>query len=144
MRVGGMYLSVTLIMWGDKLAPEEISAIVGMEPHNSEKKGDYRHGRVAKIGRWSFRTEDIIDSRHLSDHIRFIVDRFAGKMPLLRERQLVDQARLSITAQIEDEDESISSWEDELDANTLSEVARLGASLYLTFLCPIRNDPAKL
>jgi hypothetical protein len=143
MGVGDMHLSVTLTMWGDKLVPEEVSGIAGMEPHNSERKGDYRRDRIAKIGRWSLRTDEIMDSRHLSEHLRSVVDRFGDKMSVLRERQLVDQARLSIMVHVEDEDKSVSSWEDEIDASTLSEVARLGASLSLTFLWPIRDDPAK-
>ena len=139
-----MELYVTLILWGDCLIPEEITEMVAIPPIKSNRKGDQgdRHGAMLqtyRTGMWSVSTEGFIGSDSLADHLRFIADKFCDKLPLLKKDNKVDKARLSIMVVIENEEATLSSWEDEIDAETLNKVNQLGASLSLVVMYPVRT-----
>ena len=52
----------------------------------------------------------------------------------MKERGLIDKARLSIMVHVGEGKPGVARWEDELDAELVANVARLGASLALTVM----------
>lgn len=69
---------VTLRFAGDELDPQDISAILPVEPTRAHKKGEEfvagpnagkLHGRT---GLWFLATDKLVDSDDLADHVRFV------------------------------------------------------------------------
>jgi hypothetical protein len=134
-------LDATLILWGDNLAPDEVTAMVGQHPTRAERKGvarTYSSGKigVSRTGMWQLSTLGLVPGRQISDHLRFIVDNFRDILPALRETGAVDQMRLSVIVTVDEAQPGISSWEDEIPPNLLAAVANLGASLSVVVSYP--------
>jgi Domain of unknown function (DUF4279) len=71
---------VTLRFSGDRLVPEEITAVVGVPPTLAYRKGEaYRTGAggqtaTGRTGVWYLSTRRVLDSRRLSDHLDHLVN----------------------------------------------------------------------
>jgi hypothetical protein len=68
----------TLNFAGDALAPEKVSAILGVDPTTGYRKGEvYRRSRGhetrGRTGLWHLSTRRIVDSDDLADHLRRLV-----------------------------------------------------------------------
>ncbi len=81
-----------------------------------------------------------IASQNLSDHVAFLVEKLGCKIPALKERELIDQARLSLLVHVGESKPGVASWEDELDAELIADIAKLGASLAITVMWPLPED----
>jgi hypothetical protein len=69
-----MHISLTLIISGDLLNPEEITSILNITPHVSKRKGDIKilksqKNIVAKFGLWEWRSRDLNGILSLKDHV---------------------------------------------------------------------------
>ena len=89
---------------------------------------------------WTLSTAQYISSQTLSDHLAFIVEKVGDKINVMKERGLIDKARLSLIVHVGESQPSVASWEDELDADLVADVAKLGASLALTVMWPLSED----
>lgn len=69
---------VTLRFAGDDLDPEDVSAILPIEPTRAHKKGEEffagpNTGKLrGRTGMWFLATDKLIDSDDLADHLRFV------------------------------------------------------------------------
>ena len=64
----------------DEFDPSEITKIFGLQPTDSQKKGEYREKfsskrRIAPVSGWSLSSEGIVDSLDLPDHLVWLLDR---------------------------------------------------------------------
>jgi hypothetical protein len=85
---------------------------------------------------WSLCTRGLIVSDRLSDHLAALTEICGEKIAVLKCHGLIDQARLSVIAQLTGADPEIEHWADEIDSSTLAEVSKLGASLAITVMLP--------
>ena len=81
-----------------------------------------------------------MSSQNLSDHLVFLVEKVGNKIKVMKERGLIDKARLSIMVHVGESKPGVASWEDELDAELVADVAKLGASLAFTVMWPLPAD----
>jgi Domain of unknown function (DUF4279) len=69
---------VTLRFAGDELNPEEISAILPVEPSRAHRKGEaffsgaHAGHRPGRTGIWFFATDHLVRSDDLRDHLQFV------------------------------------------------------------------------
>ena len=139
-------VDATLILWGENLVPDEITNLLGIPPTRSRAKGENSPGRrplrhdLLKVGMWTLSTAQYIPSQDLSDHVAFLVEKLGCKIPTLKERELIGKARLSIMVHVGESKPGVASWEDELDAELIADIAKLGASLALTVMWPIPEN----
>ena len=145
MNAGGT-VDVTLILWGENLVPGEVTNLLGIAPTRSRAKGESLPGRpllrhdLLQVGMWTLSTAGYILSQNLSDHVAFLVEKLGCKIQALKERGLIDQARLSLLVHVGESKLDVASWEDELDAELIADIAKLGASLAITVMWPLPED----
>ena len=95
---------------------------------------------LLKLGMWTLSTEQYLPSQNLCDHLAFLVEKFGGKINDMKESGLIHKARLSIMVHVGESEPGVASWEDELDAELVADVAKLGASLAITVMWPLPGD----
>ena len=136
-------VDVALILWGENLVLQEVTDLVGMPPTHSRAKGENPPERpslrpdLLEVGMWSISTMQQISSQNLSDHLAFLVEKVDDKITNMKEKGLVDKARLLITVHVGAGKPGVASWEDELDAELVANVARLGVSIAFTVMWPL-------
>ncbi len=66
----------TLRIWGRDLDPDSVTALLGVVPSKSFRRGDQRNPRsVWPHGRWSLTSEGQMTSTDLEAHIQWLLDR---------------------------------------------------------------------
>lgn len=88
MQNENMRASITLVISGDLLNPDEITRLLGVVPHISKRKGDvqtFASGKTvtAKFGLWEWRSKDRSASRTVGQHIETISTMFSTASGLL-------------------------------------------------------------
>ena len=88
---------------------------------------------------WSLFTSGIVRSVAISDHLYFIHNNLTHLVKELRNEGKLSKVRISVIVTIEERDEGVSSWEDEIDTTVLDNVVSMGASLSFVVTCPLRE-----
>src|SRR6266576_6453497 len=71
---------VTLRFAGEDLDPQEISAILPIQPTRAHRKGEeffagsHAGNLCGRTGIWFLATDKLVASNHLGDHLRFVQD----------------------------------------------------------------------
>lgn len=81
---------------GDDLDPDEITALLGIEPSNAHKKGS--RGRLPLTSCWYLSTERFVGEAALDGYA--ILDRFMARLYPLEERIQMISGRSGITAEL--------------------------------------------
>jgi hypothetical protein len=71
------------------------------------------------------------------------VNKIGDKVIAMKDRGLIDKARLSIMVHVGEGNPDVASWEDELDTRLVADVARLGASLAFTVMWPFPENATR-
>jgi hypothetical protein len=71
----------TLRIYSDNVSPEQVSAVLGVEPTSSFRKGEAfgTHGLVRKMNGWFYTTERRLASKDTRRHIDAILKTLEGK-----------------------------------------------------------------
>lgn len=132
-----MLISVTLRITGNQLDPHEITAILGVEPHVSRRRGDARllpSGKelVAKFGVWEWRSKDSSESLSVADHIARIRAALGDRCRLLRNLPNAENAWIDIHVVDGDTESEASSVQLLLDPAVLSTIHDMGLPVEIT------------
>ncbi|MBD2090253.1 DUF4279 domain-containing protein [Microcoleus sp. FACHB-1515] len=88
---------VTLRFFGDRLDPNSITEVLGVQPTKSCRKGDIFHGkvrdRIEKTGKWIYRSDEW-KAIHLEDQINQLLDRLPENLDVWHELTANFQADL--------------------------------------------------
>lgn len=84
-----------LYIYGEKLDPDEVTSILGIDPDCKARIGEKRRGmREALKGYWALHSSDHIKSSELQDHLTWMQNRVpVRKMEFLKE---VEKITLSV------------------------------------------------
>lgn len=131
-----MLISATLIVSGDLLDPEEITAKLGVVPHVSRRKGDrriYRSGKevVAKFGLWEWRSKDASKTLTIDDHIGRLRNTFEHVFGLLPNLPNAENAWVDIHM-VTDSEESVTNVSFLTNTKTISTLRDIGLPIEFT------------
>lgn len=59
--------------------PDEITAALGIEPDETQRRGELRHGKPIKLDGWFLSTKAHLESRDVRLHIGWLLDRLQGR-----------------------------------------------------------------
>lgn len=81
---------IELLIYGNELDPERISALLGLEPTDAAHTGDVRinslgRSRVIVVGHWFLSSEAYVESKDLRRHIDWLVDKLAPRLSELHD-----------------------------------------------------------
>jgi hypothetical protein len=132
-----MLISVTLVVSGDLLDPEEITALLNVTPHVSRRKGDVRtypsqKEIVSKFGLWEWRSKDSSEVLTINDHVRRLKSTFEHAYELLSGLPNAENAWIDVHIVAGDEDESVSSVMFLMDTETISTLLNIGLPVEFT------------
>lgn len=119
-------LSVTIYLRGQQLIPEHVSAVLGINPSDSQKKGELHitstnHHVIRKIGLWSLAAQN--ESNDVTEQIEELMKKIGQSSVPLNKIEGVDEAYIDIFIAINSNNETV---EFELGEILLKEIARLG------------------
>jgi hypothetical protein len=88
---------VSLYLYGDKLDPIAISALLGLEPSHAAQKGATARApsgkkRTASRGYWILSSRDWVASKEAEDHLFWLLDRLESSGVSLEKLPNVEQA----------------------------------------------------
>lgn len=61
------------------LPPDEVTAALGIEPDETQSRGELRHGKPIKLDGWFLSTQQHLPSRDVRLHIGWLLDRLQGR-----------------------------------------------------------------
>ncbi|RNF83880.1 DUF4279 domain-containing protein [Montanilutibacter psychrotolerans] len=88
----------TLCFYGDSLDPDAITNALGIGPTRSVRRNDARKRGsktiIAKTGAWLLTSDEQLDSKDVQSHIRWILQRVAGRLGEVTRLPEVETARI--------------------------------------------------
>lgn len=132
-----MLVSVTLVVSGDLLDPEEITTILNVTPHVSRRKGEVRvyssqKEIVSKFGLWEWRSKDSSETLTINDHVNRLKSTFEHAYGLLHSLPNAENVWIDIHIVAGDEAESVSSVVFLMDTETISTLRNIGLPVEFT------------
>lgn len=124
---------ISIYLRGNQLEPDYISNILGIQPSESQKKGELRPCSkqvIAKIGVWSLVAQT--DSRAIHDHIDELLGVIGTVQARLNQIDGVEDAYLDIFIALDDE--GTRTAECRLSEKHLEELSRLGLCVHFTVM----------
>ncbi|MEN9393208.1 MAG: hypothetical protein RLZZ104_1551, partial [Pseudomonadota bacterium] len=131
------YNSLTILLFGEELAPKEVNAALGISATDSFKKGDsFSKGKhLRKNGMWSLELKREGSSPY--DDLRNFADMIPDNFFPLSNIDGVSSARLSLWIDLSDPSSTIELSIDEPDIELMN---KLGVQFYLTAFPEIAED----
>lgn len=132
-----MFISVTLVITGDLLDPEEITAILNVTPHVSRRKGGVRVYNsqkkiISKFGLWEWRSRDLSETLTINDHVNRLKSTFEHAYGLLPSLPNAENAWIDVHIVTGDKDEGITSVVFLMDTETISTLRNIGLPVEFT------------
>ena len=127
-------LTVSIYLRGDRLQPDHITEVLGIQPSGFQKKGELRPGSkvIAKIGVWSFIART--DSRVATDHIEDLLSQMKMRQGPLDRILGVDEAFLDIFIALDYENGTRERVEFMLSKKHVEELNQLGLRVQITVM----------
>jgi len=133
MNAKGPLITVALYLRGDQLQPHSISKLLGIDPSDSQEKGQLSgksNDFVAKIGIWSLKSQT--DSPVITDHVDEVLQMLRRSSIPLDQIEGVEEAYLDIFVALDDEDDQGKTVEVMLSNTYTTALHRHGLGLQFT------------
>lgn len=133
-----MLISITLMFTGDFLEPEDITAILGVLPHLTRRKGEMRiiasskKEIVSKFGLWEWGSKDPSNTLTINDHINRFRNTFEAVYHLFPSLPNVENAWVDVHIVVGDEKEGFSKVWFLMEPETLSTLHNIGLPVEFT------------
>jgi hypothetical protein len=133
-----MQISVSLRVCGDDLSPQDITAILGINPRVARSKGDVRissSGRklVSKFGFWTWKSDDPEQPLTIDEHIDRLHAAFAHAYPLLASLPHADNTWIDLCIVKEDGEGKSDGLDFLLNAKAIRILGETGLPVEFTF-----------
>jgi hypothetical protein len=91
-----------LRIYGDELDPISITSLLGIEPNNSQKKGEIKRNsrgfeKKVKVGGWFLSSEGHVQSKDVRKHLDWLLARLVPVRDQLRALQATDGIVMAVT-----------------------------------------------